>query len=97
MIKDIIIYLERKHKREADISSGTSAGHCPIVEKLAREAEHGQKEYRRRLRGRFNRRDCTVLSVEARPESCQLFGESMQALEASVSVVRVFGTGSGLK
>jgi hypothetical protein len=23
--KDIIIYLERKHKREADISSGTSA------------------------------------------------------------------------
>jgi hypothetical protein len=27
MIKDIIIYLERKHKREADISSGTSAGH----------------------------------------------------------------------
>jgi SAM-dependent methyltransferase len=31
----------------------------------------------------FLDRDCTVVSVEARRENCQLFGESMQALEAS--------------
>ena len=31
----------------------------------------------------FLDRDCTVVSLEARRENCQLFGESMQALRAS--------------